>query len=268
MTTTNLLTELDIKEHGVIERWRYLQKSKEAKLKSKHSSIDQATLAQQIHDKNLRNKHEQTLSNAYACDQTKHDAIVQLLSNRQEHDRRRLAEDLNVFRAKYQQATDARESDLNLNDITQSINSSCLYFDGEDRNKPDRERKQKNQMTRWIVEQCRQKCLEIEEQRMTDRAYDYNQLAVVDHLKTLEAIQMKRRRQLSNNIKAFNQAEQKQCQRRVRETMEYEDKKQEITNMLTEEILTEKKYLSKFQFSTQHRLLIRPKDMSSSSSTR
>ena len=89
----------------------------------------------------------------WACDQTKHDAIVQLLSNRQEHDRRRLAEDLNLFRAKYQQATDAREYDLSRNDITQSINSSCLYFSGEDRNKQDRERKQKNQMTRWLAEQ-------------------------------------------------------------------------------------------------------------------
>ena len=32
--------------------------------------------------------------------------------------------------------------------------------------------------------------------------------------------------------------------------MEYEDKKQEIINMLTDEILTEKKHLSKSQIST------------------
>lgn len=41
---------------------------------------------------------------------------------------------------------------------------------------------------------------------MTDRAHDYNQLAIVNHMKTVEAVQMLRRRQLNNNIKAFNQA--------------------------------------------------------------
>ncbi|UJR37866.1 hypothetical protein I4U23_030556 [Adineta vaga] len=267
MTTSNdlhLLTESDIKEHGVIERWRYIEKHREEQLKnvkSKLSSTDQVTLVQQINDKNRFDNNEEKLSQAYACDYKKHNAIVELLRNRQEYDRRRLAQDIDNFRKKYQQTKYAREYDLTdttmLNIEDNSISGNCLYFEGEDRNKQDRERKQKDQMNRWITEQCRQKCLEVEEQHMADEAYDYNQLAIVNRVKTLEVIQMTRRCQLNNDIKAFNRAlaDQKQCQRSLKERMEYEDKKQEITNMLIDNILTEDRRLSVSQFGIQRPLL-------------
>ena len=60
----------------------------------------------------------------------------------------------------YQQSKDAREYDLNY--ISTPINEknhlqygpgSCLFFEGEDRNKKDREKKQKEQMKQWINEQ-------------------------------------------------------------------------------------------------------------------
>ena len=71
---------------------------------------------------------------------------------------------MNNFRATYQQSKDAREYDLNetststigsSDDIesTQYGPGSCLVFEGEDRNKPIREKAQKDQMNRWIAEQ-------------------------------------------------------------------------------------------------------------------
>ena len=99
-----------------------------------------------------------------ARDSVKHQSIIHLLQTRQEHDRRNLRRDLNDFRAIYQQFRDAREYDLN--DVMASTMvynneyirlqygpGSCLYFEGEDQNKKDREKKQKEQMSEWITEQ-------------------------------------------------------------------------------------------------------------------
>jgi hypothetical protein len=99
-----------------------------------------------------------------ARDSAKHEAIVHLLEIRQEHDRRNLARDLNEFRTVYQQSKDAREYDLNdtsMSTVAYDNESnrlaygpgSCLFFEGEDRNKQNREKKQKEQMNRWITEQ-------------------------------------------------------------------------------------------------------------------
>jgi len=99
-----------------------------------------------------------------AHDGAKHEAIVHLLEMRQEQDRRNLARDINEFRTTYQQSKDAREYDLNdasMSTIVYNNESnhlqygpgSCLFFEGEDRNKQDREEKQKEQMNRWITEQ-------------------------------------------------------------------------------------------------------------------
>ncbi len=99
-----------------------------------------------------------------AHDGAKHEAIVHLLEMRQEQDRRNLAQDINEFRATYQQSKDAREYDLNDTSIITIVNNnesnhlqyglgSCLFFEGEDRNKQEREKKQKEQMNRWINEQ-------------------------------------------------------------------------------------------------------------------
>lgn len=99
-----------------------------------------------------------------ARDNAKHEDIVHLLEMRQEHDRRNLARDINEFRTTYQQSKDAREYDLNdasMSTIVYNNESnhlqygpgSCLFFEGEDRNKQDREQKQKEQMNRWIIEQ-------------------------------------------------------------------------------------------------------------------
>ncbi len=46
-----------------------------------------------------------------ALDSAKHKAIVHLLINRQERDRRNLARDINEFRTIYQQSKNAREYD-------------------------------------------------------------------------------------------------------------------------------------------------------------
>jgi hypothetical protein len=99
-----------------------------------------------------------------ARDSAKHETIVHLLETRQKQDLRNLARNLNDFRAMYQQSKDAREYDLNdtsMSTIVYDNDSnrlqyglgSCLFFEGEDRNKQDREKIQKEQMNRWITEQ-------------------------------------------------------------------------------------------------------------------
>jgi hypothetical protein len=112
-----------------------------------------------------------------ARDSAKHEVIVHLLEIRQEHDRRNLARDINDFRATYQQSKNAREYDLN--DLSTSIivcNStskcgpgSCLYFQGEDQNKQHRDRKQKEQMNRWITEQ-----VSLDISRLTSRKGNFS----------------------------------------------------------------------------------------------
>lgn len=77
---------------------------------------------------------------------------------RQEHDRQKLLRDINTFRSIHQQRKDAREYDIVMptitdNNYTQYGPGSCLFFEGEDRNKNDREKKQKEQMNQWIIEQ-------------------------------------------------------------------------------------------------------------------
>jgi hypothetical protein len=87
-----------------------------------------------------------------------------LLQIRQEQDRRNLARDINEFRSTYQQSKNAREYDLSDLSMTPNVYNSedirfqcgpgsCLFFEGEDREKQDREKKQKEQMNRWIAEQ-------------------------------------------------------------------------------------------------------------------
>ena len=99
-----------------------------------------------------------------ARDSAKHEAIVHLLETRQKQDRQSLERDLNDFRATYQRAEDAREYDLNDTPMStvgydkESNRSryglgSCLHFEGEDRNKQNRDKVQKEQMNRWITEQ-------------------------------------------------------------------------------------------------------------------
>ena len=162
-------------------------------------------------------------------DTAKHTAIGQLLTTRQEYDRRNLAREENAFRATHQQVQHAREYDLSSawnsgNNHVQFGPGSCLFFVGEDRSKHDRERQQRDQMNRWTTEQvlsdhrsrryevrgnifqCRQRCIEVAEQRMADEAYDSDQLAITKRLKNLEVTQMKLRRQRNNDIKAFNRA--------------------------------------------------------------
>ncbi len=46
----------------------------------------------------------------------------------------------------------------------------------------------------------------MQEKQMLDQAYDYNQLMIVERIKSLEATQMMLRRQLENDTKAFNRA--------------------------------------------------------------
>jgi hypothetical protein len=88
-----------------------------------------------------------------ARDSTKHEAIIQLLEFRQEQDRRNLDREINEFRSQYQQPKNAREYDLNDSSIVYNSENNCLFFEGEDRNKQNREKKQKEQMNRWITEQ-------------------------------------------------------------------------------------------------------------------
>lgn len=88
-------------------------------------------------------------------DHVKHQSIIHLLEHKQEQDRHNFECDLNEFRVTYQKPTDAREYDLTMVDSQEDnrLNygpSSCLFFDGEDRNKKDREKEQMNQ---WIKEQ-------------------------------------------------------------------------------------------------------------------
>ena len=96
-----------------------------------------------------------------ARDSAKHEAILQLLEFRQEQDRRNLNREINEFRTQYQQPKNAREYDLNDSSVVYNSENnclqfgpgSCLFFEGEDRNKQNREKKQKEQMNRWITEQ-------------------------------------------------------------------------------------------------------------------
>ena len=146
---------------------------------------------------------------ALGRDSAKHKDILHLLEIRQEIDRRNLARDINEFRTTYQQANDARECDLNDTSISTTCNpgpGSCLFFLGEDRNKQNRENKQKEQMNQWITEQCRQKYETTKEQQIFDQAYDCNQLMIAKRIEDLEATQLMFRRQLANDIRAFNTA--------------------------------------------------------------
>lgn len=74
------------------------------------------------------------LSLALAHDHAKHTAIGQLLAERQECDRRRLAQDIDAFRATHQQVQHAREFDLvsKGNAVEYPIRfgpGSCLHFE-------------------------------------------------------------------------------------------------------------------------------------------
>lgn len=171
-----------------------------------------------------------------------------------EKEKRIVDSDLNFYRCRYQRKDQRREFDLNdpnflkkgtparVADVDILLGvSSAQIFNGEDLNRSDRQKRQREQQRAWLDQQVMERKQAEDARKKADDIYMESVWCRDKHLEEMAKSDHLMRNQIIQKIRQFNinLAKQK-ADNRLRDKQEtFEDDMAEIYNMLSSDLLTE-----------------------------
>ncbi|GBP90820.1 RIB43A-like with coiled-coils protein 2 [Eumeta japonica] len=186
MMKLQIANERDRKEAQNRERKRQLELERSKRIfnaRIRKIGVDVSFLESQISEKRAQREQEARMNMAFAKQMIKDNEVALVLGSREETERRRIAEDINTFRSKYQKPEDRREYDLNdPNALKKQLPprtgegdpvglSSAQKFEGEDLNYEERRKIMAEQKNAWLEQQVQERKAAEEEQKQAEAAY-------------------------------------------------------------------------------------------------
>lgn len=171
-----------------------------------------------------------------------------------EKEKRIVDSDLNFYRCRYQRSDQRREFDLNdpnflkkgtparVADVDIALGiSSAQIFHGEDLNRLDRQKRQREQQRAWLDQQVMERKQAEEAKKKADDIFMESVWCRDKHLEEMAKSDNFMRNQIIQKIRQFNinLAKQKADNRLRNKQETFEDDTAEIYNMLSSDLLTE-----------------------------
>ncbi|XP_066580646.1 RIB43A-like with coiled-coils protein 2 [Amia ocellicauda] len=209
--------------------------------------VDKGALDFQVQERNLKEKKEAEILNAYAEELNHRDKVACLLDQRQKKDMRKLYKTIDEFRQVYQRPEARREFDLNdpeqlkKQDPAVGSGQGLQGLLGEDERNSEWRKSQQEQMRGWSQQQQ----AELEEakagQRSAEQHYDQIRVELDNRAVALQKIEQERKRAIAVASKDFNlsKAAETAEKRKLEKQQEEEDNRVEILNLLQGDLLSE-----------------------------
>lgn len=212
------------------------------------------TLEKQILEKNKRTNAQIECDKRYEEQEQLQKRLLIAKERELEKEKRIVDSDLNFYRCRYQRKDQRREFDLNdpnflkkgtparVADVDILLGvSSAQIFNGEDLNRSDRQKRQREQQRAWLDQQVMERKQAEDARKKADDIYMESVWCRDKHLEEMAKSDHLMRNQIIQKIRQFNinLAKQK-ADNRLRDKQEtFEDDMAEIYNMLSSDLLTE-----------------------------
>lgn len=249
----------DLKNAAAIERRRQIEETRKSRIfnpRTRKIGVDKEFLEKQIEEKKNQRDAEKAKEERIDDALIRSCKIAIILEKKEVEERRKFLQKINNYRQVCQRPEDRREFDLYDPDRLKKMRqeniecgdaqcglASAQVFEGEDCNKQQRLKEQKEQMQSWVMQQMNERRAAEKERRDAEKAYQDAVIARDKRAITLELMEEDCRRKLREAAAKFNKtlAEEQEYRRRCDEIQDEEDKRAEIYNHVTGDFLTEAK---------------------------
>ncbi|GAB0100604.1 RIB43A [Sergentomyia squamirostris] len=272
MDKLKVVTEKDLKEAESIARIRVREEERKKRIfnaKTRTIGVDADALQEQIEEKRRQMAQQREMERKFVAKTTLCSEVAHQLEVEAQDQRRRIDEDINEYRRRFQRREDTREWDLNdprmkwktpparINDSDPRLCvSSGQMFLGEDLTMVERLRLQKEQQRLWLESQMADRRRRQEDQRKAELAFQR-----ATQVRDQVAMDLERNEQ--NNRRKFLAENAKINQRLARERMEEnlrarhresQDNLAEMCNFVTSDMLTENPEAAKSVFGPNRKI--------------
>lgn len=247
----------DLAEAAAIERRRFRELQKQSRVfnaRLRTIGFDTEAVDKQIKDRKIQEAIQKASDDAIDTEMKQIDKILCILDERQKRDIQNQNKALNEFRQQYQKPEMRHEFDLydpqalkkdipaRLADSDPRCTVSSLQkFMGEDLNKDNRHKFQKEQTREWLLQQQKDWKNALADKKFADDLHDQQRLELDQKAMDLERAHEETRRTICLDTKEFNkvQAAELKEKRKLEYQQGLEDDIAEIANLLQGDLLSE-----------------------------
>lgn len=247
----------DLAEAAAIEQRRHRELQKQRRVfdaRLRLIGIDTEALDKQVKDRKIQETLQKASDDSIAAEMIKNDKILCILDERQIRDIRNQNKALSEFRQQFQQPETRREFDLydpqalkkdtpaRLADSDPRCTVSGLQkFMGEDLNKENRSKFQKEQTREWLLQQQKDWKNALADKKFADDLHDKHRMEFDQRAMELEKAEVATKRAICINNMEFNKALAAELKekRKLEHDQELEDNLTEIRNLLQGDLLSE-----------------------------
>ncbi|XP_055011879.1 RIB43A-like with coiled-coils protein 2 [Boleophthalmus pectinirostris] len=165
----------------------------------------------QLKEKKLKYAMEKEKQKASDAEMLHYQKVASILTHRQQKQQQQIAKDMVIFRQTYQQPSSRREFDLNDPDLLKNMSPEEAQMmipglPGEDPNCKDRQQRQREQLSHWLIQQQAERQGLRHKQEMEDKNYDQFMVEVNNMALELQNLEMENRKAEVMATKDFNLA--------------------------------------------------------------
>ncbi|XP_056138379.1 RIB43A-like with coiled-coils protein 2 [Lampris incognitus] len=201
--------------------------------------IDKLALDNQVKEKKADAEAKRDSLNAYAAEMGQSDISACLFDSQQAKEWRVLEEATVSYRRHFQQPWSQREDDLNNPEHyikADRVDAQMMLpgLAGEDPDRTDRLRRQKEQLRQWSIQQQKERAATRQQEKLKDEQYEQDQIKLDNKALQLQKIEEERRKAIAVATKDFNLAKAAETKRKQRMEQERneEDNRADILNHL------------------------------------
>ncbi|XP_014261811.1 RIB43A-like with coiled-coils protein 1 [Cimex lectularius] len=218
-----ILNQPDLKEVAKIERYKMVENERRKRIfnaKQRQIGVDFDTLQYQIQEKKEREKAEKIEEMKYLEKQKLDGHVLEQLVKREAEEKRRVGQQIDEYRKRYQKFEDRREFDLNdpnrfkkdifepdINDPRFGI-SSLKRFEGSEDGETSEIRKRilQDQQQSWLLQQMLEKEKAKRDMKLADQIYEEAMKARDDRFFAMKTMEDECKRKLEIATKEYNKA--------------------------------------------------------------
>ncbi|XP_055011632.1 RIB43A-like with coiled-coils protein 2 [Boleophthalmus pectinirostris] len=216
--------------------------------KERTIGVDKETLDMQLKEKKLKYAMEKEKQKASDAEMLHYQKVASILTHRQQKQQQQIAKDMVIFRQTYQQPSSRREFDLNDPDLLKNMSPEEAQMmmipglPGEDPNCKDRQQRQREQLSHWLIQQQAERQGLRHKQEMEDKNYDQFMVEVNNMALELQNLEMENRKAEVMATKDFNLAMVKEKRRQQSKDKDTGTPPQSIVEKERKEILKLKEF--------------------------
>ncbi|KAM9171891.1 RIB43A-like with coiled-coils protein 2 isoform 1-T2 [Pangshura tecta] len=247
----------DLAEAAALERRRQRELHRQSRIfnaRVRTIGVDKDALDTQINDKKIQEANEKARHDTIAGEMKQNDKIICMLEERQKQDIKNLNKAITEFQQNFQKPETRREFDLSdpqslkkdtparLSDNDPRCTVSGLQkFLGEDLNRDQRVKFQKEQSREWSLQQQRDWKNALADQKFAEDLHDKNRIDLDQKAMELQRKEVETRQAVCAATKDFNRAQATEFAERkmLEKRQEEEDNAAEISNLLRGNLLSE-----------------------------